>query len=80
MNGQKVKKILTLSTIGFFLTACSHDKDCCTDIDTAISIKYPNEVGENLFDPDNGPSESHMAQWKGSCHQGPCRFGRRVIL
>ncbi len=60
MNDQKVKKILTLSTIGFFLTACSHDKDCCTDIDTAISIKYPNEVGENPFNPDNGPSESHI--------------------
>ncbi len=60
MKDQKVKKIITLSIIGFFLTACSHDKECCMNIDTAISIKYLNKAGENIFDSDNGVSGSDI--------------------
>ncbi len=55
-----MKRILTLSIIGFLITTCSHDKDCCINTDIAISIKYLNKVGENLFDPENGLSESDI--------------------
>lgn len=51
-----LKKILLLITITFF-TACSVDKDnpdCCTIIDTKVTIKYVNQEGENLFEIENG--------------------------
>lgn len=55
-----MKKILKITIIGFFLMACSKDKDCCVNIDTAISIKYVNVIGENLFELDGGLNESDI--------------------
>lgn len=53
-NHTQMKKILSFLIIGILLTACSENgKDCCTNIDIEISIKYINENGENLFELDN---------------------------
>lgn len=55
-----MKKILSLLLIGILITACSDEKDCCTNIDTGISIKYLNENGDNLFEISNGITESEI--------------------
>lgn len=51
-----MKKILSFILIGILLIGCSSDDDiqCCVVIDTAISIKYLNENGDNLLDMETG--------------------------
>ncbi|WP_029035051.1 membrane lipoprotein lipid attachment site-containing protein [Salinimicrobium terrae] len=46
-----MKKILFLITLTLVLGCSTDDKDCCTIIDTGVSIKYINEDGQNLLGP-----------------------------
>lgn len=57
-----MKKIILLLIIGILSIACSDDAkvDCCTNIDTGVSIKYVNEDGKNLFELDGGLTEADI--------------------
>jgi hypothetical protein len=59
-----MKKILLLLA-AILILGCSTDEDekvnCCTIIDTGVSIKYVNEDGENLFELDGGLTEADIA-------------------
>ena len=59
-----MRKIILLFVTGIFIIGCSSDEtDCCTIIDTAVSIKYVNGDGENLFDLDNGITVSNITTY-----------------
>ncbi|MEP6262807.1 MAG: hypothetical protein ABJ092_14620 [Gillisia sp.] len=49
-----MKKILLLIAVILIASCTTDEKDCCTIIDTGVSIKYLNEEGENLFEIDGG--------------------------
>tara|TARA_Y100000815_G_C13091502_1_gene405837 strand:- start:54 stop:524 length:471 start_codon:yes stop_codon:yes gene_type:complete len=56
-----MKGFLSILSLIMLLLGCSNDeKDCCTVIDTAISIKYLNAEGENLFEVANGYKLSEL--------------------
>lgn len=56
-----MKKIIAFLLIATISLACSDNKNnCCTNIDTGISIKYSNQNGENLFEIPNGIAESDI--------------------
>lgn len=49
-----MKKILLLIAVTLIASCTTDEKDCCTIIDTGVSIKYLNEEGENLFEINGG--------------------------
>ena len=49
-----MKKILLLIAVTLIASCTTDEKDCCTIIDTGVSIKYLNEEGENLFEMEGG--------------------------
>lgn len=58
-----MKKVLLLLAVTL-ITGCSTEegeKDCCTIIDTGVSIKYVNENGENLFELEDGLTEGDIS-------------------
>lgn len=56
-----MKKNILLLVIGVLTLGCSSpERDCCTIIDTRVSIKYVNVAGENLFELDNALSETDI--------------------
>jgi len=50
-----MRKLLLLNLPVFFLLSCEKDEpeNCCTIMDTGVSIKYINESGENLLQTEN---------------------------
>ena len=54
-----MKKILLLIAVTI-IASFSTEKDCCTNIDTGVSIKYLNEEGGNLFEMDGGLNVSDI--------------------
>lgn len=56
-----MKNILKFLLIGLIITSCSNEsEECCTNIDTGISIKYINQEEENLFEFENGLNEADI--------------------
>jgi len=49
-----MKKILLLIAVTLIASCTTDEKDCCTIIDTGVSIKYLNEEGGNLFELEGG--------------------------
>lgn len=49
-----MKNILILIAVTLIAGCSTDERDCCTIIDTGVSIKYLNEEGENLFEIDGG--------------------------
>lgn len=49
-----MNKIVIILAILLIIGCSPDERDCCIIIDTAVTIKYVNEEGENLFEPDNG--------------------------
>ncbi|QCK15713.1 hypothetical protein [Mangrovivirga cuniculi] len=54
-----MKKTASLLVIGFLFVSCSH-KECCTIVDTEVLIMYLNDSGENLFEIEDGYTESNV--------------------
>ena len=49
-----MKKILFLIAVTLIVSCSTDEKDCCTIIDTGVSVKYLNEEGDNLLEVDGG--------------------------
>lgn len=57
-----MKKIFLLIAV-IIIAGCStedDERDCCTIIDTGVSIKYVNEDGENLLETEGGLTEADI--------------------
>ncbi len=55
-----MKKILLLIALTIIASCTTDEIDCCTIIDTGVSIKYLNEEGENLFEMNGGLNVSDI--------------------
>ncbi|TPE46415.1 hypothetical protein [Pontibacter mangrovi] len=49
-----MKKFLLLIAVALVVSCSTDEEDCCTIIDTGVSIKYLNGQGENLLEVDGG--------------------------
>jgi len=49
-----MKKILFVITVALIVSCSTEENDCCTVIDTGVSVVYLNEEGDNLLEVENG--------------------------